>query len=135
MQHSEQCALIEKCLRYTLPLPPSVNHMYRNAGRGKRIKTQAATDWIERAQWEIKIAARAQGWKLSEGEKLVMKITAFWPDNRRRDVHNLHKLLCDVPEEIAYDDDKYVIVQDQDFSVDRVNPRVEVELMRKEGSS
>lgn len=80
----------------------------------------------------VKDAVRKQGWRYSEKEKLVMEITVYWPDNRRRDTHNLHKALCDAPEKIAYADDKWVLVRDRDFCVDKGNPRVEIELYRAE---
>ena len=54
------------------------------------------------------------------------RVLAFWPDGRRRDMNNTHKLLCDALEGAVYLDDKMVLVRDMDFSVDRKRPRLEV---------
>lgn len=117
-------------LKLTLPLPPSINHYYVTNQRGQRVKSGRADAWMFEAGLLVKDAARKQGWGYSEKEKLVMYITVYWPDNRRRDTHNLHKALCDAPEGIAYKDDKWVLVRDRDFAVDRENPRVEIEIER-----
>ena len=53
---------------------------------------------------------------------------AFWPDYRIRDMSNMHKLLPDVLQDILYDNDKWVLVRDMDFTVDKGNPRVEVKI-------
>lgn len=113
-------------LRYTLALPPSINHMYFTTKTGKRIMTDKAKAWMEESKWLIKEAVRGDRWEPPDDKKLVMSIWIFWPDNRRRDTNNLHKALCDAPEGIAYSDDKMVLTRDMDFSVDRQRPRVEV---------
>jgi crossover junction endodeoxyribonuclease RusA len=43
-----------------LPLPPSVNHAYRNVpGRG-RVASRGLKDWKEAAGWELKLEPRGQ---------------------------------------------------------------------------
>ena len=81
------------------------------------------------SRWVIKATVRKAGWQISDGRKVIMRLWVYWPDNRRRDVHNLHKLLGDAPEGIAYKDDKWLLIQDMDFQVDAKNPRVEVEII------
>jgi crossover junction endodeoxyribonuclease RusA len=76
-----------------------------------------------------RIEAERQGWILFEGamdNKLVLEMTAFYPDNRRRDMSNMHKLLPDSLEIILFDDDRWLLIRDINFYLDRGNPRVEV---------
>lgn len=119
-------------LKLTLPVVPSVNHCYRNVAINRRIMTPRGRAWVQEAQLKAKLAARKQGWSFSQGEKLVMELTTYWPDKRRRDVHNQHKLLCDSLEGVLYKDDRWVLIRDIDFRVDRSNPRVEIKLKRFE---
>ena len=44
------------------------------------------------------------------------------------------KLLCDTLEGILYPDDRYVLVQEQDFEVDKQHPRVEIECEVREAN-
>lgn len=115
-------------IRYSLPLPPSINHYYVTTRQGQRVPSKQTKDWMRTAQAIIALAVCASGWKFSLAPKLVMRIWVFWPDKRRRDMNNLHKPLCDAPEGIVYHDDKCVLVWDMDYSVDKENPRVEVEI-------
>jgi crossover junction endodeoxyribonuclease RusA len=74
-----------------LPLPPSVNALYRNVpGRG-RAKTQAYRTWENAAGWEV----RAQAPQPIAGP-VVMRLTFQWPDRRRRDVSNYVKATEDL---------------------------------------
>lgn len=71
-------------------------------------------------------------WKPTSRQKLIMRLWFFWPDERNRDTHNRLKLLLDSLEKILYDNDSYVLPWIIDFEVDRANPRVEIELERKD---
>ncbi len=117
-------------LRFTLPIVPSVNNCYRNVSVNKRILSAEGAAWKQEAQLKAKLAAKRQDWKFSEREKLVIEITTYWPDRRRRDTHNSHKLLCDTLEGVLYKDDRWVLVRDVDFYIDRAHPRVEVLIKR-----
>ncbi|WP_299448180.1 RusA family crossover junction endodeoxyribonuclease [uncultured Phascolarctobacterium sp.] len=121
--------MINKKMTMILPLPPSVNAAYannRHTGRG-RILTPAAENWKLVAGYAAKQSVRNSGWQITAAdEKVVLELVAFWPDNRRRDMNNLHKLLCDALEGVVYPDDKMVLVRDMDFSIDRKRSRLEV---------
>jgi crossover junction endodeoxyribonuclease RusA len=119
--------------RLILPLPPSVNHMYRNVtlptGRRIRVVDTQGKQWekdatILASQWVHK-----GPWKPPDpGVKVALKLWYWWPSKRRMDTHNRSKLLCDTLEGILYPDDRWVLVQEQNFEVDKGNPRVEIEL-------
>lgn len=77
--------------RLTIPMPPSVNLIYRPVrGRGM-IKTERYRKWITAAGWEIK----AQKAEKVEGDY------ALWAycqkaDKRKRDLGNIEKALSDI---------------------------------------
>ena len=114
-------------LRLRLPLPPSVNAMYRY-GNGRAYKTDDAKAWSCEVGYIAKAECKRQRWKCTRGRKVRLTLTAYWPDKRRRDMNNLHKALCDALEGIVYDDDRYVLITDKDYAIDREQPRVEVEI-------
>ena len=119
-----------KKLNMTLTIPPSVNHCYKNintAGRQNRVLTPLAKEWKNEANAEAVVEVYRQRWQMPVADKkIVLEIVAFWPDARRRDMNNTHKLLCDALEGAVYLDDKMVLVRDMDFSIDRKNPRLEL---------
>jgi crossover junction endodeoxyribonuclease RusA len=89
---------------FHLPLPPSVNALYRNV-RGKgRVKTKHYRTWLKAAGWEI-IAQKGRMAKIMGPVQVT--IYAVKPKRgRRRDLDNLTKALLDlmVAHEIIEDD-------------------------------
>lgn len=116
-------------LKLTLPIVPSVNHCYRNVSVHRRILTKIGQAWKSESQYIARTEAMRQGWVFTQKEKIIMEVWTYWPDYRRRDTHNAHKLLADALESILYDDDRYVLMRDMDYNVDKKNPRVEIVLM------
>lgn len=113
-------------LEFSLPIPPSVNHMYQNAGRGKRLTTQAL-NYIKTAQDICKKAAREYGWKKDKDHVwYVMDLYFFFPDKRVRDSHNCIKLLTDCLEGLLFTNDYFLLPRIQHVELDRENPRMEV---------
>lgn len=117
---------------FTTSIPPSVNHAYTAKKHGGRVLTSAAKNWMEIAGYVAGDAMKTQGWRFNEKDKLVMELWAYWPDNRRRDIHNLHKLIADAFEGILYKDDKMLLIRDMDFKVDVKNPRIVIVVREKE---
>ncbi len=118
-----------------LSIPPSVNACYVNCrtfGRRGRMLTEVAKNWKLQTAYTAKAAARSAGWIMpSATEKVVLEIYAYWPDRRKHDMNNLHKLLCDALEGILYENDCAVLCRDIDFEVDRKDPRIKVVVMLK----
>ena len=119
--------------RLILPLPPSVNHAYRNfttpKGRRMRVLTHKADAFKREAEWRTKAWMQQTGWIMpNHGKKVIVRIWVFWKSNQRRDTDNIMKLLLDAMKEIAFWDDRMALPQVMDFSVDKENPRIEVEL-------
>lgn len=116
----------------TLPIVPSVNHCYITDKKNRRLLTTKAKAWMAYAKLAAKSARNKCGWTFpADGEKLVLLVWYYWPDKRRRDCHNAHKLLADALEGVLYADDKTVLIRDIDYVIDRQRPRVEVTLVRK----
>lgn len=118
-------------MHMTMPLPLSVNHLYRRArlkdGRVLDVKTDAAKKWDADVAMLARSVANRAGWrKRPRGTKVVVELVAFWPDNRTRDMHNLHKQVADVLEGIVYENDCDALLRDVDWSVDKGDPRLEV---------
>jgi Endodeoxyribonuclease RusA. len=111
-------------------VPPSVNHMYRNARVGRRSVRVLSR---EAEQWANDIIVLASSWRArnkwqTAKRKTIVRLWYFWPDLRQRDTHNTLKLMLDCFEDaLIYSNDKYALPQVMDYDVDRENPRVEVE--------
>lgn len=116
-----------KRLKISLPLPPSINHMYYNTkGGGKRL-TQKAEDYIRRSRGLINLAIEEQNWiKQRKSTWYYIDLIFFMPDRRIRDSHNMLKLLLDVMQGVVYENDYYVCPRIQAVEYDKLHPRVEV---------
>ena len=113
-------------LTFSLPIPPSVNHMYQNAGRGRRLTTQAL-NYINTAQDIAKKAVKEQGWKKDKDcVWYVMDLYFYFPDKRVRDSHNCLKLLTDCLEGLLFKNDYFLLPRIQRVELDRNNPRLEI---------
>jgi len=107
---------------------PSWNHLYiiRNnrpildkyATSHKNTLVKLCTEWLQDSSW-----------KPTVNTKVIVRIMVFWPDLRKRDAHNLDKLVLDAMEEAGlFDNDACALVRYMDISVDRENPRLEITL-------
>ncbi len=123
-------------LNLELSIPPSVNKCYANIKRYRhqgRILTEESRNWKLEAGYSAKTACRKQGWSMPEkGIKIILEIYAYWPDKRKHDMNNLHKLICDAFEGVVYPNDSSVLVRDMDYYLDRENPRVEIVCYEKD---
>lgn len=110
-------------MRLTLPIPPSVNQCYRRSARGI-YKTDIASVWQTSAGWLAKQWHKGQ----PIDTKCVLNVWVWWPDKRRRDLDNLCKLTLDALTGIVWTDDHLVLTRFQDYSIDKGNPRMEIEV-------
>lgn len=80
----------------TLPWPPSTNNAYA-VRAGRKVKTTEARAYSREVVFHVstKKAWRALKNELRTGTPLRVTITAHYPDNRRRDLANLEKLVTD----------------------------------------
>jgi len=117
-------------IRLIVPIPPSVNHLYRNARIKNRIipvYTQSAIDWRTETILLAKNWANLNQWQMAEG-KVIVRLWFYFPDRRKRDTHNTLKALMDALEEShIYENDRYALPHIMNYEVDKENPRVELE--------
>lgn len=119
-------------LNVTLPLAVSVNHLYMFK-RGKRFMTKKGEEYMKKVMAITYNEIEKQGYKLEPpGVWLVVELTFYFPDKRRRDCHNMHKLVMDALECIAFEDDRWVLVRDMHVALDKENPRIEVRIYPEE---
>ena len=117
-------------LCFDVPTVPSMNNVYRNISKYRRILMPEGKRWKLLVQTNAKIIANMNEWKLSANEKLVMELVFYWPDKRRRDCDNQLKLLCDTLQGVLYEDDRWILPRVIDFKIDKKNPRVSIRLYR-----
>lgn len=109
---------------FELPIPPSVNHMYRRF-RNKVVLTDEARAWKEAAHLIAltKFRMPMQG--------AVCAVWEFYFPNRRHDASNCIKALEDALQGAAYLNDRQIVEGTYRKFVDKHNPRVEVVLWEK----
>jgi hypothetical protein len=113
---------------------PSVNHIYQNMKGGGKKLTKAAERLFEKWQAITHLWVLQNEWVMTEKEKVVVEMTAYFPDHQARDTHNAFKLLLDSLEKIIYDNDYYALPRVMDFQVitDGAKPYFELNIYKKE---
>ena len=115
-------------LNVIIPLGVSVNHLYMFK-RGRRFMTKKGQDYMQKVMAIVDRAVKSQKYELEEeGVWLVCELTYYFPDLRRRDGHNMHKIVLDALEHVAFKEDRWVLVRDMFIGLDRNNPRIEVKI-------
>lgn len=91
---------------FVLPYPPSVNSYLKPARNGRgQVKSAEARRYCK----DVAISVAAQGVKSFDSKRISVFINVYPPDNRRRDIQNLTKVLFDSLELAGvYDDDSQV---------------------------
>lgn len=114
-----------KRLRLSLPLPPSINHMYINTrGGGKRL-TKQAEDYTRESKALINLAIEEQNWtKCEKGNWIYVDLIFYFPDRRIRDASNCLKLLLDVMQGSIYINDMYAMPRILSVEYDKENPHL-----------
>ncbi len=111
------------CLRFTLPVPPSVNSYWKpvvsRGGRGARITlTKEARDYKQRVRLVLAGTAPLEGY-------VSVKLIVYFA-NHRRDLDGAEKLLLDAIQGFAYANDRQVVSKHTYKGLSRTQPRVEV---------
>ena len=115
-------------LNVIIPLAVSVNHLYMFK-HGKRFMTKKGEKYMKDVMQIVTHAVEQQNYQIEEeGVWLIAELTFYFPDKRRRDCHNMHKLIMDSLECVAFVDDRWVLVRDMYVGLDKEFPRVEVKL-------
>ena len=115
-------------LKITIPLAVSVNHLYIFKN-GKRFMTKKGEKYMRDVFQITQSAIDNQNYiPEEEGVWQVCELTFQFPDKRVRDCHNMHKLVMDALEGVAFPNDRWILVRDMYVGLDKKLPRIEVEL-------
>lgn len=110
---------------------PSVNHIYINTKHGRKLSS-IAEQKLEEWKWIAQQWTIHNHWEMTQHQKIILRLWWYLNDNRIKDTHNAKKLLLDALENVIYDNDYYVLDQTIDFEIDKINPRIEIEIERSE---
>jgi crossover junction endodeoxyribonuclease RusA len=95
----------DSALKATLPWPPSVNHYWKSNGTRRYISPQAR-QWLEEALWLLK---QARGGRPTIQGEVAVRIVAYPPDHRKRDLDNLLKPILDALTKSGIIEDDYQV--------------------------
>lgn len=116
-----------KKLLMSLPMPISINHAYVNTHNGGKVLNARAENYMRTAKALVNMAIEDNGWiRQRNSTWYYIDLVFYLEDRRKRDSHNLIKLLLDMMEGIAYENDYYVMPRIQAVEYDPLNPRVMV---------
>lgn len=119
-------------LTLTFPLVPSVNHMYQTGPTGIRMMMDTAKVLFLKTQDYIDSEIIKQDWQPLYKTLVVADMWFYYPDNLRRDSHNMFKFLFDTMNGIILDDDRNILPRVQDIIVDpNTTPRIDVHMYIK----
>lgn len=104
---------------------PTWNHTYYYF-RGVPNLTASARKYKEEIEEMTRSWCFRNHFKKIEDKKVIVNIWLYYPDKRKRDAHNMLKILMDALEGHVFEDDKWALVRIQDWQVDRENPRFEL---------
>lgn len=114
-------------LKFAVPIPPSVNHMYYNTRFGGKHLTKQAEQYIATSRAIINQCIEDQHWIVQDDNPwYYVDMVFYMPDRRIRDSHNCLKLLLDVMQGIIFKNDYYALPRIQSVEYDKQNPRVEI---------
>lgn len=109
-------------MRFTLPVPPSVNRLYATAENGMRVKS------AEGRAYAVAVAhAFAQKEFASFEGQVGVRIRVYRP-RKGGDLDNYSKSLLDSLSGICWIDDRQIVYIESHREDDRNNPRVEIEV-------
>lgn len=115
-------------LKLILPMAVSVNHLYMFR-KGKRFMTKKGEQYMRDVFIIAEEVVKKKKYKIEqEGVWLVAELRFYYPDKRVRDCHNMHKLVMDALEGVAFHNDRWVLVEDKFVGLDKENPRIEVRI-------
>jgi len=79
-----------------LPWPPSVNSIWATDRKGNWYSTKVATDFKELVKYAV---YKAKSPKFNDSATISVEVIAYPPDNRKRDLDNIFKILADALQE------------------------------------
>lgn len=114
-------------LKLTIPIAPSVNHMYYTTKNGVRRLTSKAERYFYNCKQYVKTEIANQEW-VQDKEHVWYDVQCdfYMEDRRTRDTHNMFKIVLDVLEGIVFTNDYFAKPHVNQVELDRENPRIEI---------
>lgn len=109
----------------TLPWPPSVNRYWRSVN-GRVLIAAAGRQY----RLDVELVAALLQFKRHGDAKVVVRIEAWFPDLRRRDIDNVLKAPLDAltSARVWQDDSQIVELSIRRAGIDRKRPRLEIDI-------
>ncbi len=105
--------------------PVSTNVVYRRHGNyiymsneGRKLKASYSKQVGE--QWKEALIK----------DNILVSISLYFKDKRRRDIDNWHKILLDSLTKIVWNDDSQITQMKVVKQIDKYNPRIEIEITK-----
>lgn len=112
-------------IQLILPYPPSVNSIWRTGKKGKWYLTKAAKDFKEVVGYYV-YSKRARE-LFAKTDRLSVKLIAYPPDARKRDLDNLCKITLDAMQDAGvYHDDCQI--KEMHLKMEQPFPKGKVEI-------
>lgn len=114
-------------IKLSIPMPPSVNHMYVRLRGGGQTLTATARNYLHHVQHLCVQALEEQQWQEDRPDVWYYADLYFYmPDRRIRDTHNTFKLMLDSMEGKMFRNDYFIMPRVQDVQLDSADPRVDI---------
>lgn len=95
-------------MQFSLPYPPSTNHLYRPGAGGKRYLLTEVKDYRTKVSWAL-MQQLPRGWQTLAGP-VDVRLKICPPDRMRRDLDNTLKALLDaMTKGGVYGDDSQIV--------------------------
>lgn len=112
-------------------LPPTVNHLYKSIGKGRKALTDEALAFRQYVSAEVRTTARMTGWQLPDGP-LEFHLFLTYGDRRNTDIDNRVKSAIDaLAIAIGFNDARIDKIQIERIGYDKGKPLCEMVLMAK----
>jgi Holliday junction resolvase RusA-like endonuclease len=119
-----------KCLKISLPMPPSVNSIWKRGRNGQYLSKEAVA-WYQEAVPKTNVEKNHQGMQNLQG-KVVVEYSLYYKDKRKQDADNRFKLLGDLLQKCGVvQNDSQILPRCIDFQVRPSNPGVDLRVYEK----
>lgn len=115
-------------LEFTVEGPPQP---YQRPGGKRRYTPKRTRDYLQRVGWAAREALGRMSWR--RDRTYDVRVMFYMQDNKRRDVDNMVKSICDGATGILWDDDSQITGKQAWKAVGRHRPRAEVRVRMIDG--
>jgi crossover junction endodeoxyribonuclease RusA len=123
---------MNEVLAFVVPGPPQPKERPRTGARGNVYTPRSTRRYEETVRVHALAAVARTSWRTGvRGARYAVALAVYFPDERRRDLDNACKAVLDACNGVAFSDDSEVDELHVVRGIDRVRPRVEVNVRRR----